>query len=229
MKKVDVTDVAKKIMELYYLGDELYQSPFYSEKTLLIDECSPVTGPGSDTEKGAKSTDRTNCHIIHKKYKTIRHTTETIVVAGLYNLLDNSEQSCSKEKICAVSLVLERVGKGVKIALLHISAKPKGRTYVLRDAQEQSFFMDEADIIYLEAGHNRTRWHCRDKVIETSKNLLYTEKSLSDSFVRIHRGFVVNRQHVNKIGRYFVEMDAGMSLPIPAKKYMTVRELLLKA
>lgn len=52
MKKVDVTDVAKKIMELYYLGDELYQSPFYSEKTLLIDECSPVTGPGSDTEKG---------------------------------------------------------------------------------------------------------------------------------------------------------------------------------
>lgn len=63
--------------------------------------------------------------------------------------------------------------------------------------------------------------------MEVSGTLLNTESRLPDTFVRIHKSFIVNSLHVERINRCYAELSNGERLQIPVKKYTDVRRKLI--
>lgn len=216
MKQEELVEAARHIVEIYYGRNDFAKSRLFSKELLVI---------GNNVLKGEQA--RT-CRVVHRHYRITFQDEQIAVAIGTFRLLPVSEAAMSRERMCIASMVLSCQENKIEAVMLHISEKVSGKKYRLEDAQEHCYLMDEMDVFYLEAGHNRTKWHCRDRMIETTGTLKSTEADLSESFVRIHRGFIVNRYHVRKIARCYVELDNGVQLQIPVKKYMAVKEQLKK-
>lgn len=216
MQREKMIESAKRGIELYYQQEKR----FYTEAHFVLG--NNVLRP-SENGRGGKQ----KYKIVHNQYKVALQSGQYVTVVGSFRLLTTTEAAREKEKICVASVMLTCEGQRIKVALLHISEKPSGKKYELRDTREHCYLVDELDLFYLEAGHNHTKWHCRNGVIETVGNLSLSEKSLSDSFVRIHRGFIVNTAHVYKVARCYVELDNGEQLQIPVKKYIAIKERLM--
>lgn len=226
MKNGEFIEITKEIVELFYRGRDFYQSKYYTGKTVCIisDCCSGERRRYSGERKTADRKIAGRIH--HREYAVVVETEETAVVVGKYCILYRGSRGERKDMLYNVSLTLRRMGRGVKAEVLHISQESKQRIYKLRDVQKRDYVVEEASVLYLEAGHNRVKWHCKNGIIDTVNTLKEIEQGLSGGFVRIHRGFIVNRQHVSKVGRCYVELDNGEMLQIPVKKYVSVKERL---
>lgn len=53
------------------------------------------------------------------------------------------------------------------------------------------------------------------------------EKMVLENFIRIHRSFIVNRAHIVSVQRCFVTLKDGAKLPIPYKKYVQIKNIIL--
>ncbi len=220
MQQKQIIEAAKRGIELYYR-----QEPeFFAETRIVIG--NNILRPS----RNKRQDKRQPYHIAHNQYRIVFQSGQLATVVGTFHLLADvdatHEKTHEEEKICVASVTVSCGEQRGRVTMLHISEKAPARKYELRDVRECCYLLDEMDVFYLEAGHNRTRWHCRGEVIETAGNLSHSEKRLSDSFVRIHRGFIVNKFHVHKIARCYVELDNGEQLQVPVKKYMAVKEQL---
>lgn len=52
------------------------------------------------------------------------------------------------------------------------------------------------------------------------------QEILPDSFVRIHRCYLVNRSAVRNMRPYVIELTDGTLLPVPQRKYRIVRQVI---
>lgn len=100
--------------------------------------------------------------------------------------------------------------------------------HAIKTTNESIHSLEENEILYIESQHNHVIWHCMDKKISSNDSLHHLEEILSEKFVRIQRGYLVNKCHVKCIQRCEAVMRNGDVLPIPCKKYILVRELLMK-
>lgn len=75
------------------------------------------------------------------------------------------------------------------------------------------------DILYIESSGRKTMVHLKDNTYDVYKKMEEFEKILGRSFFRIHRGFLVNMQHVKGYSRTEVYMDNGDFLLISKYKY----------
>lgn len=226
MKKGEFIRITKEIVELFYRSSDFYQSKYYTEKTICI--ISDINLEDRRRYSGErKGTDRkTVGRILHREYAVVVETEETAVVVGKYCILYKGSIGETKDTLYNVSLTLRCMKDGVKAEVLHISRESKQHIHKLRDVQKREYLIEEGCVLYLEAGHNRVRWHCKNGIVETVNTLKEIEQGLSGCFVRIHRGFIVNRQHISKVCRCYVELDNGEMLQIPVKKYVSVKERL---
>ena len=128
--------------------------------------------------------------------------------------------------MCRYSAILQYVAGTPRLTMLHISEEP-GRVFCLTDVMEHTYFLGEEEILYLESGHNRVFWHTGKETVEVTGTLLDTESRLPDSFVRIHKSFIVNSLHVAGINRCYAELSNGERLQIPVKRYTDVRRRLI--
>ena len=104
--------------------------------------------------------------------------------------------------------------------------RDKAPIYRIRSCNEECYLVEEKDVLYIEACHNQVIWHCSYGIIFSNNSLGHLEELVSDSFVRIQRGYLVNKYNVKHIRRCEVLMNNGDVLSIPCKKYVAVREKL---
>ena len=72
------------------------------------------------------------------------------------------------------------------------------------------------DVIYAETFGHRTLLHLRNRTIETTTPLTKVDEAGGRSFLRCHRSFMVNMDHVSRVmGKGFL-MDDGHEVPIRA-------------
>ena len=72
------------------------------------------------------------------------------------------------------------------------------------------------DVIYAETFGHRTLLHLRNRTIETTTPLAKIDEAGGRSFLRCHRSFMVNMDHVSRVmGKGFL-MDDGHEVPIRA-------------
>ena len=73
----------------------------------------------------------------------------------------------------------------------------------------------------------KLRIHTSTDTIIVNGTLPDFEKTYSDFLLRIHAGFLINPECVSKIERFTVTMSNGVKLPVPEKKYTTIKRLIL--
>lgn len=71
-----------------------------------------------------------------------------------------------------------------------------------------------AEIIYLESFGDYVKIQTENRTVTTRENISDLDDSLPNYFIRIHRSFVVNRDHVKRYSSGEVQLMNGMDLPI---------------
>ncbi|MCM1325967.1 MAG: LytTR family transcriptional regulator DNA-binding domain-containing protein [Bacteroidales bacterium] len=221
-RKGNFIKIAQQVVECIYQGKRL---PLYEGDMVCI---CPL--PYRNSKAGRRSSRPMNPQkgvwsILHGDYRMMYRNERVAVVTGRYCAM-RREDALSKEWFY-ITVILEVLPTGIKIPHIHISNGEEERIYQLRDSLERRFSVHESEILYLEAGHNYVLWHCADSVIEIRGSLKESEREVSGEFVRIHRSFLVNRNHIQKIARCYVLLDNGETLQIPVKKYSEVKKKLM--
>ncbi len=211
MKEENVTAVIRYMIRLFYEGDKFQKSKYYTNNMICL---------------APEMTGRTIEKITYRNNWICYNKTDAAFITGRYHLDYRTGNGRKAKVFCYYSALLQYLEETVKLTVLHISERP-GMVFCLTDIKERNYFVPEADIFYLEAGHNRVYWHTGKGIIEVTGALLHTENSLPENFVRIHKSFIVNSLHVTKIARCFVELSNGENLQIPVKKYKDVKKTLL--
>jgi DNA-binding LytR/AlgR family response regulator len=88
----------------------------------------------------------------------------------------------------------------LKRALIRFeNTQPEVSSICLKSFTEYRF-MELNDIIYLQADNNTTDFYLKDGTMVTSFNTLKTfESELPNTFIRIHKSYVINVMHITKI------------------------------
>lgn len=80
------------------------------------------------------------------------------------------------------------------------------------------------DILYIESRRHEIWVHCRSEVFVTDQTLSYWEEALKKAgFVRVHKSFLVNLYHVQRLGRENVRLDSGDELLVSRYRYPEVK------
>lgn len=93
---------------------------------------------------------------------------------------------------------------------------------MVQDRHAQVYRFRPGDILYIEACDVRSRFCCTSGQVISNQSLSALEKNLPPFFMRVHRSFIVNKQHVRKLFRYGLDLSNGIRLPVPEKRYMQV-------
>lgn len=94
------------------------------------------------------------------------------------------------------------------------------------DRHYQTHYLIPDNIFYAEADNIYSHIVCSDQSIHVSHPLCFVEELLPDYFIRIHRSFLVNRHAIKALYRYIVILDNDFRLPVPARKYQWLKEVL---
>lgn len=215
--------VAQQIVEFIYQGKCL---PLYEGDMVCI---CPL--PYENGRKGRRSAHpmkphKDICDIVHDDYRMMYRNDKVAIISGRYSTVQQEETGQRMKQWFYITVVLEVSLSGLKIPHIHISNGDEETIYQLIDSQERQFRIHESEVLYLEAGHNHVIWHCDTIQVETRGTLKDVEKAVSGEFVRIHRSFIVNRNHIRQIARCYVVLDNGEILQIPVKKYCDVKKKL---
>lgn len=82
------------------------------------------------------------------------------------------------------------------------------------------------NIIYLEGNVNYTIFHTKDEVYFSSRHLLFWKNQLVENgfdFVRIHRKYLVNREHIKEITETEVKVSNRDVLKISRRKHNKIK------
>ncbi|MCR5769630.1 MAG: LytTR family DNA-binding domain-containing protein [Butyrivibrio sp.] len=74
-------------------------------------------------------------------------------------------------------------------------------------------------ILYIESSGRKSIVHAEGKALDVYKRMNEFEDELGNSFFRIHRGYLVNMQHIKGYSRSEAYMDNGETLIISKYKY----------
>ncbi len=93
---------------------------------------------------------------------------------------------------------------------------------------ETVYNIQEDEILYIEAMGGHVLWHCFGITIESVGSLKNIGIKMSEDFVKVHRSYIANRKCVRSVQRCSVTMINDDVIPVPYKKYVKVRNELLK-
>lgn len=203
--------VVRYMIDLFYTGDRFRKAKYYTDNMVCI---------------APKLREKRDCRILHRGSRVCLNGQDVASVVGSYQMISTADNDRRNGALCRYSSVLENVAGTPRLTLLHISEEP-GMVFRLTDVVEHTHFLGEEEILYLESGHNRVFWHTGKGTVEVTGTLLQTESRLPDSFVRIHKSFIVNSLHVETINRCYAELSNGERLQIPVKRYTDVRRKLI--
>lgn len=159
------------------------------------------------------------------KITIFKITDDIVQVSGGYELV------CSNmnKKIRIGYEILATYQNGMLLYLQLLQVRGIGSSiHKVRATNKDCFQIDENEVLYVEANHNHVIWNCMRGKITSNDSLHHLETELSDRFVRIQRGYLVNKDYVKSIRRCEVVMENEDVLQIPSKRYTSVREKLMQ-
>lgn len=109
---------------------------------------------------------------------------------------------------------------------MHYAGAPASGRVCLRTKERTSIYLDHERIMYAESCGRHALVHTSEDVYEITESLSAIAKLYQDLLVRCHASYLVNPAFISSISRFQVELHDGTILPIPEKKYTTIRALL---
>ncbi len=116
-----------------------------------------------------------------------------------------------------------------KIVYVQVNSTEKtGKIHKIRSTNEEYYLIQEDEVLYIESNHNHVIWHWLHGIIESNDSLRHLQEVLSEDFVRIQRGYLVNRNHVRCVRRCEAVIRNGDVLSIPSRKYVKVKKKIIR-
>jgi two-component system, LytTR family, response regulator len=84
------------------------------------------------------------------------------------------------------------------------------------------------ELLYCEAQGNYVCFYSKDQKVLSRMTLAEAEKLLPSAFVRSHRSFIINPQHIEKIEKHQVTL-MGKTVPLSGSYYEAIMERLPKS
>ena len=81
-------------------------------------------------------------------------------------------------------------------------------------------------VLYVEVIDKACTVHTMNRAMVIRQPITALEAQFPKQFYRIHRSYLVNCRFILQVERYAVTLVNGTVLPIPAKRYMEVREAI---
>ena len=174
--------------------------------------------------KGYKETGTQFAAAVNTKYPNVQ-----IVFITAYN--DRFSESIFFEKVNLCGYLVKPIKLNnlqflVGKALDNIKKRQEEKLVVqYRGVTETISF---ADIVYMESkAHQLYIITISDKIL-VYKKLDDYEEALQESFVRIHKSFMVNMNYIRKIERTSLTLKNGTVLPISKTKYLIAKDKFFK-
>lgn len=103
--------------------------------------------------------------------------------------------------------------------------RQKQRKRSFLDTAQNEIFLDENQIIYVEARKKNCIIYYTEGTFEVCMGISFMQKQLTPSqFYRIHRGFLVNIHYIVSVQRYELMLCGQIRIPIPEKRYRKIKE-----
>ncbi len=229
-RRGELVIAARQVVELFYQGESFWLSQYYEEGLEWITpSLKKEVRNQREISDYLKMLSKKVCGIVHQDYKVIMQTNIAAIITGSFYAVMVQDSGKETQELLNSTIVFRTDAAGMKLKHIHISSViPEEKQYCIKDISERLYFLRDEEIYYVESRHNHVIWHCRNAILESTGSLKESKKMLSEVFLRIQRGFIINRNHVHKVDRCYVEMDNGERLPIPVKKYCEVKKELMK-
>jgi len=135
-----------------------------------------------------------------------------------------------------ITKTLEKVKKIQDIEkkdnLSHFQVKREGTAKLALLVDDKIILLNYDDIIYLESSEGKCTIYTQDQLVVVSEALVVLEKKLvGKSFLRVHRSFIINLDHVLEIEPWFnstynLLMGNGSKVPVSRTYIKDLKQLL---
>lgn len=174
--------------------------------------------------------------ICHHQYHVQTITDQVHLVSGLFRIVSGQEGQDSRGNrglqgnrgIQGSPYEIVVCMSGGMAECVHVYGVRSARLLCkVQGIHEEVFFLEQAEVFYIESAHNNVIWHCRGYQVESRDSLKRLEQCLPQCFMRIHRGYIINTEQVHSIKSNEVHMYNGDTLVIPMRNSASVRRILL--
>lgn len=113
------------------------------------------------------------------------------------------------------------------VAVSQASSGSSKRISVKEKGSALMHYINISSILYVESRGHDVDIHLLDSVISISSSLQTLENEAEGSLLRCHASFLVNPGYVKSISRFQLTMHNGDIIPIPEKKYTSIKKQLM--
>ncbi len=100
----------------------------------------------------------------------------------------------------------------------------KSKTIIL-PCVEGNIRLKLSEIILIETDEHKNIIRLKDQTYQIYEKISTLEDMLKGyGFLRIHKSFIVNMEHIRSINNYILTMDDGIQLSVPKARYRKVRQ-----
>ena len=99
---------------------------------------------------------------------------------------------------------------------------------VLVSTPEEDIKVPMTEILYLEADNVYVAVHTEGKVYRTRSSLFAFSEHLDETFLKVHRSFIVSLKQISSISRFSLTMKNGDVVPMSRGSYNAVKTALVK-
>lgn len=246
-----VIEITQESLSRFWQRDYEFGLQYFSEDITLVGSLQEQFVQGADNVKEIlyqTTLQMPPCHLMEQEFLVAQNCGTTCTIVGRYLTTtdDTADYFVQSQQRC--TFVWEMAGGELKIRHTHIS-DPLGqlkleegelfvnkigkmateyRRIIARSKSNTVYFLSYAEIMYVSAMGREIEIYTNGK-----KNIM-AQMSISDfmqetngAFLPIHRSYVVNPMYVFRIQQFQVVLSDGTSLPIPAKRYTEVRDMLM--
>lgn len=243
-KRIDLVELTRQITHGFFMG-EIGHTELFDDELMWI---GPLDRHWDAAIPSAKNISKSNRPKIKDElYFMIEKGHDYQVICGAFKALYPRDEPTWKH--FRLTFVWKRLGKQQwKISHAHVSqaydvplrnVQPQKSPFEVprkwdshktklefRDNKGRIHYLSADEIIYIKA-NNLTCIVMLEKdhflIRETISGL---EQKLPHKFLRSHRSYLINRDHVRVLERFRVQMRNGDWLPIPERKYTLIKEAL---
>jgi len=249
-----IIDMTQGAVEQLYLGESKKFLKNTHKDVVFMGEAEECYAIGAEkfAEAIEKCTSTiAECVIKNQKFKCVHSSKNIVVIVGLYTVLYNIDGTLrgNDER---TTFVWTHENKKWQLVHIHISIPNESAVYeegsnaaiykqkfdlqklavksentdiiVVKDVEGNRHYITEDEIIYVEADNMNCIMHCLADTFVVRLTLKELQDMLSETFIRVHKSYIVNRHYVVNISRYVLSVIRDMEVPVSKEKYMEFKE-----
>lgn len=253
MRKIDlkeITELSKELFHAHYAGNPEKWFSYLCTESIYLGTGEPLLFGGDTIREHFKGFEGKSANIVQEEYFPIALGELAAQVCGVivvedkkelirvithftlgYRIINgevklvhqhNSYEYMNQGKHGKDNIINWDINTTQFVRNLLLEEMPKKRMAI--HSGRQVIFVNPNMILYVQTQQKKTELVCVDKVISCNSTIGELAKELPAAFYPLHRGYLVNTLYIVAIRRFEVELLSGITLPIPAKNYMKIKQ-----